>query len=506
MTTESIVNLDNCAREPIHIPGAIQPHGVLFVLSEPDLIVLQVSENSSIFLGLSPAELLDQGLDSFLHAEQMERVSFALSSADPNDNNPVKLQLESKTGEVQLDAMVHRHDGFSFLELEPSTPANDTYFLDFFKTVSKVTTQLQTASTLNDLLAAAAAGFRQITGFDRVMIYRFSDSGAGEVLAEAKIEDAEPYLGLWYPASDIPEQARRMYVLSPIRSIPDVSYKPVLITPVINPVSRRPSDLSHASLRSVSPIHCEYLSNMGVTASMSVSLIRDGKLWGLISCHHFSPKFVPYESRKASTFLGQVLSGEIARREVEAEAAYSVHSNTIQAQFLELMAASINPLEGLLRFHPNLLDLIPAGGAAVVTRDDIQMLGSTPGEKGVRAIIRFLTSAGGPSTFATGSLKNHFAAAEGMADTASGVIVLTISQNPASFVLLFRPQIAQTVIWGGNPNKPAIAREDSFRLSPRKSFAAWKEEVQGSALPWTVGEVRAANELRKLISVVAFKK
>jgi len=470
LTNEVIVNLDNCAREPIHIPGAIQPHGVLFVLTEPELAVVQVSENCKQILGLSAVEVQKSGLSTFLDAGQIELVRFALSSSDPEDNNPVKLQLNLGRGAAELDAVVHRHDGFSILELEPSTPANDTYFLDFFKTVSKVTSRLQAATTLNFLMDEAAEGFRQITGFDRVMIYRFAESGAGEVIAESKIEEAEPYLGLWYPATDIPEQARRMYILNPIRCIPDAGYKPVPLVPILNPISRRPTDLTHASLRSVSPIHCEYLKNMGVTGSMSVSLVRDGRLWGMVSCHHFSARYVPFESRKASTFLGQVLSGEIARREIEAESAYSAHSNATQAKFLELMAASPNLLPGLLNFEPNLLDLIPAAGVAVVNGEGVEVLGSTPDDAEIFSIVGALRAAGTPPTFATNTLKNHFVSAEGMTKSASGVIALTISLDPPKYVLFFRPEMAQTVTWSGDPNKPVIPTEDGFRLSPRKSF------------------------------------
>ncbi|WP_213806836.1 GAF domain-containing protein [Granulicella sp. dw_53] len=504
--SDFIVNLDNCAREPIHIPGAIQPHGVMFVLNEPDLSILQVSNNTEYFIGLSPNQLLEKGLESFLLPAQVDRVRFALNTSDPTENNPVDLQLRSRQEGIELQGVGHRYDGFSILELEAAVPADSTHFLDFYKTVSKTTGRLQLAPTLKFLLDEAAEGLREVTGFDRVMIYRFAPNGEGEVVAESRIASVEPYLGLWYPASDIPEQARRMYALSPIRSIPDVAYKPVPLTPAINPVSRRPTDLTYAGLRSVSPIHCEYLTNMGVLASTSISILRDGKLWGLISCHHYSPKVVHFELRKACTFLGQVLSGEIVRREIEEESAYSAQSNAIQARFLELMAGSSDPLLALLKFTPNLLNLIPAAGAAIVVGDQVQTLGITPSYTELLTLVDSLRKMNVPSTFFTNSLKNNFAAAEKFTQTASGVIALEISRHPLKCILYFRPEIAQTVTWAGNPDKPVLPTEDGFRLAPRASFAAWKEEVRGTASPWTASERRVADDLRNLVTAASFRR
>jgi chemotaxis family two-component system sensor kinase Cph1 len=502
---EQIIDLETCAREPIHIPGAIQPHGVLLVLQEPTLHVVQVSENSTEYLGIEPEKFFQQGLAALLNEDQVQRVRHAFAASDPREHNPVHLQLPCRRADTTVDGVVHRYDNFCLLELEPTTPPSSMYFRDFYKTVSKATSRLQMAPSLHEVLEAAADEFRRISGFDRVMIYRFAASGEGEVVAESKIAEAEPYLGLWYPASDIPAQARRLYLLNPIRVIPEVPYKSVQLVPVINPVTARPTDLSYAGLRSVSPVHCEYLVNMGVSASMSVSIVREGKLWGLVSCHHFSPRFIPFETRNACVFLGQVLSGEITRREVEEEAAFSAKAIGLQAKLLELMAAAANPLLGLVTSSPNLLDMIPGGGAAVVAGDKFQAIGITPGFDDVLAIIRSLREAGAPSTFSTSSLKNHFNASRDVRETASGVIALQIAREPQSYVFFFRREVAQTVSWGGDPNKPVEMSDDGFRLSPRKSFAVWKEAVEGTALPWSENELRVADELRKLILAVTAK-
>jgi chemotaxis family two-component system sensor kinase Cph1 len=503
--SEAIINLDSCAREPIHIPGSIQPHGVLMVLEEPDLNVVQVSENIADFLHVTVGECMENGLRSFLSEAQFDRIQLAFQGSDPQENNPVQLQLTSRKNDMVLDGVVHRHDGFCILELEETAPPNTLYFRDFYKTVSKATGRLQQAALLKDVMTTAAEEFRTISGFDRVMIYRFANGGEGEVVAESVVETADPYLGLWYPSSDIPEQARRLYLLNSIRVIPQVPYTPVQLTPAINPVSRRPSDLTYSNLRSVSPIHVEYLINMGVSASMSVSIVREGKLWGLVSCHHFSPRYMPFEMRNACIFLGQVLSGEITRREVEGEALFSAKAIGVQAKLLELMAANQNPLLGLVTSSPNPLDLIPGGGAAVLTGDKFQSVGIAPGLEDTRGIVRALREVNAPATFYTRSLRNHYHASRDVMETASGLIALRISHDPQSYILFVRPEVAQTVRWGGDPNKPAMMQDDGYRLSPRKSFAVWKQTVEGTALPWTANEIRVADELRKLVMAVTSK-
>jgi len=506
MDQAAVVDLDDCAREPIHIPGAIQPHGLLFVLSEPDLTILQVSENVEALLGLPAEELLEHDLSSFLNANQIEKVQFALNSVDPGESNPVELALGTVDQDAKLDGFVHRNDGFSYLELEPVALTQGSHFLDFYRRVSHLTTKLHTASSLNELFNEATTGIRAMTTFDRVMIYRFAESQEGEVVAESRAGDVDSFLGLWYPASDIPEQARRLYLLNPIRNIVDVDYVPVPVLPVINPSSNRPVDMSFTGLRSVSPIHCQYLKNMGVAASMSISIILDGRLWGLVACHHRAPKFVPYEVRKACTFIGQMLSGEIARREQIEESAYQSYATATQAKFLELMAGSPNPLLGLVSSSPNLLNLIPAQGVAIVQGDKAHLLGETPGYDDLMELVPLLQGAGVSSCFVTKSLKNHFPLTEGMRDTASGLIALEIQREPQTYVLFFRPEVAQTVLWGGNPEKPVVTSEDGFSLGPRKSFEMWKEEVTGQSLPWTKSEIRVAQELRNLINVVAYSK
>ena len=500
------IDLDNCAREPIHIPGSIQPHGIMFVLREPELTVAQVSENVSRFLGMDPDELLDKPLSSFLDAEQERRVRYALNSVDPRENNPVDLQIPTKNGTGPLDGFVHRHEGFSFLELEGASLAYNARFLEFYKAISKLSSRLHGTATLKDLLDEAALGIRSLTGFDRVMIYRFAENFDGEVVAEAKGELGESFLGLWFPASDIPEQARHLYILNPVRAIADAAYAASPLVPVLNPDIKRPTDLSFAGMRSVSPVHCEYLRNMGVAASMSISIVQGQQLWGLIACHHFTPHAVSYEMRKACTFIGEVMASEIGRRVVEQEAKYQSFATATQAKFLELMAATPESLSGLLNSTPNLLDLLPCHGAAIVSAEKVQMLGAVPGYDEIVELAGWIRKSGLHNTFATSCLSNHYGNADRIRQTASGLMALEVATVPLTYVLLFKPEVVQTVTWAGNPTKPVVASEGTLRLGPRASFEAWREEVRGHSVPWKANEIRVAGELRNLISVVLYSR
>jgi len=441
-------------------------------------------------------------LTAVLDPGQVAQVRFAIDSVDPTDQNPVRFDLPGAHPGLLFDGVVHSHNGFQFLELEPAAPRADPAFLDFYKSVSTATDQLHNAPHVRALADEAAAFIRRVTGFDRVMVYRFAPEGQGEVIAEDRDPSIESFYGLWYPASDIPEQARALYLISPIRGIPQVPYQPVPLLPAINPVSHAPTDLSFAALRSVSPVHCEYLVNMGVTASMSVSIVCRGKLWGLIACHHASPRFVPYEMRKACTFFGQVLSGEIVRRETEQEFAYRSSSTTILARLLESMASANSPLTGLAQVSPGLLDLIPCSGAAIVTGDIVRPLGVVPSFDKILDLAHNLRQFQTSSLFSTHSLRTHIPSAESLHATASGLISLEIARDPATFILFFRPEVAQTIQWAGDPNKPATQSEELMRLSPRKSFELFKDEVLGSSEPWTEAEISVAAELKKLALVL----
>jgi two-component system, chemotaxis family, sensor kinase Cph1 len=285
----SNLQLTNCDREPIHISNAIQSHGALLTFSEADLTILQISQNSKALLGRQPEELLGQSLETLIPSDQIEAIQSCLK-AEFDVVNPLRLML-SVDGQISpFEGIVHRSDQVIVLELEPIIEAQAVTFFDFYKSVKLPIDYLQGTNNLTELALKAVTVIRKVTGFDRVLLYRFDPDGSGHVIAEDKQESLESFLGLHYPASDIPKQAKELYKLNLLRIIPDTLSDRVALQPALNPVTEEPLDLSLSVLRSISPLHTEYLENMGVRASMSVSLLRDRQLWGLIACHHLTPR------------------------------------------------------------------------------------------------------------------------------------------------------------------------------------------------------------------------
>ncbi|MEB3356836.1 MAG: ATP-binding protein [Synechococcales bacterium] len=492
------VDLTNCDREPIHIPGLVQPHGVLLVLQDPTLEIVQVSSNTQEIIGHAPQTLLGQPLGHLLDGEQVKTVQQCLAE-NFESMNPLDLTIHHPGGTADLDGIVHRSDGVIILELEKKQTENRPDFLDFYHQVRGTITRIQQAPSLVDMCQVVVQEVRRITGFDRVMVYQFDPEGAGIVVAEAT-NQATPYLGLRYPSSDIPKQARELYTRNWLRLIPDSQYQPATLIPAQNPVTQKPLNLSLAVLRSVSPIHLEYLHNMGVTASMSISLIRDRQLWGLIACHHASPKYVPCETRTACEFIGQVMSVELANKETSEDRDYALQLKALQTELVDTLSQAEYFLEGMARLDKILLRLVNATGAVVFSGDRSITIGDTPTEADTHALLDWIKPHLHHNLFETRSLIKDYPAAAAFKAIASGVLALEISRIHHNYILWFRPEVIQTVNWGGNPNKPVEVQSDgSFHLSPRKSFELWQETVRGCSLPWRPCELEAVIELRSMI-------
>jgi two-component system, chemotaxis family, sensor kinase Cph1 len=499
------VDLTNCDREPIHIPGLIQPHGVLLVLEDPGLDIIQVSGNTEAVIGHTPADLLGQPLSWLLNPAQLQALQRCLAE-DLESTNPLNLSIVGPDHRLEFDGIVHRWDGVVMLELEPKSNGREPDFFDFYHQVKGPISRIQKAPTLLAMSQVVVKEIRHLTGFERVMVYQFDADGAGIVIAE-DTDQATPYLNLHYPPSDIPKQARHLYTLNWLRLIPDSQYQPVGLIPERNPVTDQPLDLSMAALRSVSPIHLEYMQNMGVTASMSISLLQNQQLWGLIACHHTSPKYIPYHIRTICEFIGQVMSIELANKDISENSQHKQHLKTLQTHFVEELSQADYFLEGMERLKPQLLELISSTGAVICSQERCICIGETPSEDEIYALLNWLKPHLHQGVFETRSLSKQYPAAEVYQGVASGVLALEISRIHHNYILWFRPEVLQTVNWGGNPNKPVEVQSDgSLRMSPRKSFALWQEEVRGSALPWQPYEVEAVAELRNLIVGIVLRQ
>lgn len=490
------IDLDNCAREPIHIPGSVQPRGVLAVVREPDFEIRQVSANVTDLLGVAVDDVLGRHLSSLIGAEQAERVQQSASAfGDLRQRNPLELELTVDGRTRPFDALLHREPGGVLLvELEIAYGERPFSFPNTYQAVRNSVEELNRANSMADLYDTTARAVRDLTGFDRVMVYRYDRDYNGEVVAECKRDDLNSFLGLHYPASDIPAQARAMYEKNWLRLISDVDYTPAPLVPTVDPAVGTPQDLTHATLRSVSPIHIEYLQNMGVRASMSISLLRHGKLWGLIACHHYAgPHLPPYGARAAAEFLGSTLSLRLIDRFDDDQLRERLAA---QSMLAHVTAATLNENESvataLLR-SPSLLDLLPAAGVAVNVGGEYHELGSVPPAKTVAGVAAWARRA-------DDEIASTECLSEELPDLdrrdAAGALALNLPDE--QYVIWFREEALRAVDWGGDPHNKAIAVQegDGVRLSPRKSFERWREVVDKRGEPWSPIQIETADALR----------
>jgi len=490
------LDLNNCAREPIHVPGTIQPFGVMLAMPAGADRISQISNNTESMFKAGATELVGQKLSVVVGEENGSVIEQALQAGNWKEVNPLKISIGCNGTSLPVNAIVHRYDGLDFVELEPISEEGAAAAARSYQIIQSALVRLQKSLNIPDLWEAVVSEVHRITGYDRVMVYKFDRDDHGFVIAEAKREYQQPLLGLHYPASDIPDQARRLYRANWVRYIPDIHYKPVDLIPVVDEDHRRLTDMTHCVLRSVSPIHCEYLHNMGVAASMSVSILRDGRLWGLIACHNDTPRYLPYELRGACELLGQVLSIRIAALEDNEDSAYKSKTNALQAKFLAELPRFSDVPSALVSHSPNLLEFIPATGAAVCYNNRVFTLGHTPDESQIRMILRSTLSRIPAPIFVTDRLRDRVPEAGPLTETASGVLCFTASRAHDFHVFWFRTEQVCVVNWGGEPTKPVEFDGTALRLSPRRSFEVWKEEVRGKSMAWLQHEIEAAAELR----------
>lgn len=502
------INITSLKEAPIHLSSQIQPHGILLVLEESELKILQTSNNTLDVFGISPEKMVEKKLEHLIDSYQLEKIKSGLSEQNLDFINPTKMWIKKKGDDYTVfDAIFHRNtEGFLILELEPAISQENIPFLSFYHLARASINRLENTKNLQAFCQIIVEEVRKVIEFDRVMLYKFDNDGHGSVVAEEKIADLEPYLGLNYPESDIPKPARKLFIDNSIRLIPDSQIEPVEIFPVNNPITDRPIDLTKSSLRSPAKCHIEYLHNMGVDASLTISLIKDKKLWGLIACHHQTPKYISYELRKACEFLGKLTFSEVSAREETEDYDYRISLTYIQSLLVEYMSQEDNFIDGLVKKQPNLLDLTSATGAAVCFGGNYTLIGNTPKEEELNFLVEWLKKNVEDEVFYTDSLSSIYPDAISFKNVASGLLAIPISQR--NYVLWFRPEVIQTVNWGGDPHQAFEVNksQENVRLSPRKSFELWQETVKLTSLHWQYVEIKAALELRKSIINIVLRQ
>jgi light-regulated signal transduction histidine kinase (bacteriophytochrome) len=491
----SDAGVDACAREPIHVPGAIQPHGALLVASADDLRLLQSSANLRDLVGVEPAP--GRPLAEIVGAEAAEALRRWLSA------EPARFLGRCAIGGADLQVSAHRTPQGIIVELEPAVAgrAGDSPD-DVYPRLRRFLERLGPLETIEEILALTAGEIRALTGFDRALAYAFDPDGDGVVLAEDRNEALPSYLGLRFPASDIPAQARALYVANRVRLIPDADYQPSPIHPALSPVDGQALDLGPAALRSVSPIHLQYMRNMGTAASMSVSLMVGRKLWGLVGCHSARPWRVSPQIRDACDFLGRLVSMQIDARERAAYAARRIALKSVEARLVAGLSRAPGIEEAMGVDGAPWLDLVGADGAALVTPGRIVSVGLAPSEPELAELAAWLGRAPMEDVFVTDRLSSLWGPARAFEAVASGVVALSISQLHSSYILYFRQEQVRTVRWGGDPR--AQARPDP--LSPRRSFEIWREQVRGRCRPWSQAEVDQARDFRNAVVNVVLRR
>ncbi|MGV3740859.1 MAG: ATP-binding protein [Burkholderiaceae bacterium] len=497
--------LSECEKEPIHIPGAIQPFGILLTIARDGLIIENASENCNAHWGTPARDLIGISFAKLLSEQDIEKLQDYLARPNLKEQSPISVVLPAEAGESRevWELSAHDYAGLLYLEMEPPVRKHaEASALPFHEKIRDAVQSLQRAGTLQELCECAVREVRAVTGFNRVMLYRFDSDWHGEVIAEALTPGSDSYLGHRFPASDIPAQARAIFLQNWLRMIPDARYLPSKIHPGRHPATGEPLDLGQSTLRSVSPIHLAYLANMDVAASLTISLVDEGRLWGLIACHHEHPLRVDSDGRLGAQLIGQIVSSQIRIKESLEDLDYKLKLKQVNASLLSFMKSEEDLTQGLVKFSPNLLDIASAQGAASAIYYDGKwtLVGKTPTVEQIEDLVTWLsTQHGEESLFQTDSLSRSFPKAWEYKEVASGLLAISIPKSERNYLLWFRPEVITTVLWAGNPEKSVMQVAGQTRLHPRNSFKSWKEIVQGKAIPWKTVEIEAVQELRHAI-------
>ncbi|MGM4918845.1 HWE histidine kinase domain-containing protein [Tardiphaga sp. 813_E8_N1_3] len=499
LTKTDPVDLTNCDREPIHIPGSIQPYGCLLACDGSVGMVRRHSVNAGPMLGIGAGDINGRKLDALIGEGPAHDIRNAIAKWGNQQRPGLLIDFNVAHSQTTFNVAVHRHKGVNIIEFEPADASDATPPLELSRLLIG---RIGQCNDLDVLFDNAARLLRGALGYDRVMVYQFAHDGSGRVISEARRGDLESFLGQHFPAGDIPQQARVLYVQNTVRIVSDASGERVAIEPEFD-TSGEPLDLSFAHLRSVSPIHCEYLRNMGVGASMSISIIHDGVLWGLIACHHYATRALSMEKRVAAEMFGEFFSMQLAGLLQKRKLAASESARRYLDQLLHNVSHHGDVEDLLKESIRDFSVLMPCDGIGLYLNKTWTSYGNAPPAAAVPALMGFINSVAEGRVWATSALSDRLPAAEDYAVAVSGVLAVPLSQLPRDYLLFFRSEVTQTLNWAGDPNKTYEIGPLGDRLTPRKSFAIWKETVQRQSQPWLQNERDTAEAVRSaLVEVV----
>lgn len=493
--------LTNCDKERIHEINSIQSGGFLLALT-PDWIIERASANCGEFLNQTLEEILGANLTALITPEAVHAIRNRLSSLYRQDVIERLFAIVLQEGGPSFDLAVHTSGDLILLEAEPSQESGE---LNAGSMVRSMIDHVQHQHHVTDLTHEAVRLVQALTGYDRVMIYKFHPDGSGEVIAERCRPSLEPFLGLRYPATDIPKQARALLVRNPIRTLLDIDSPP---SPIISTKTFADAltDLSMSSLRSHSPIHLEYLRNMGVAATMTISLLKNGALWGMIACHHLTARTIGYERRTTAEVFGQILALLIDRCEREELITFEASTRKITADLLASVALAGVATKDVAQLANQLVNIVPCDGTAFCIDGSVTLKGSTPSLEEFEMLRSFLDGVSASRVYSSNEIESVCPSANSFKDRAAGMMAIPISTIPRDYLVFFRKETASTVKWAGDPTKTVeVLGPSEVRISPRKSFKAWQETLHGKSTQWTDAELRAAEALQVTVLEVVLR-
>jgi len=492
MNQKTNVDAEFCGRVPLHQTNLIQPHGALLVVDKNDHSILQVSENAEQVFGINAPQLVTRKFVDLISADNQG----ALQTILANDNGG-KLPFVFKVSDAAYLSIIHQQPEFYLVEIDIQKRENgsEQSFISVYQDVKYMMASVDATSNTEETCRVVVQELKKLSGFDKVMIYQFDEAWNGDVIAEAKEEEMDSYLGLKFPASDIPKQARELYKKTPYRLIPTINYEPVKLYPVLNPKTSAFTNLSDSNLRSVASVHLEYLHNMKVNASMSTRILKDGELWGLIACHHRTPKYLSYEMCSVFELISNVITTKISAVQSIDSLAY----NSLKQKELTELVKKVYQ-DGQVAFTENLCSLLEADGISVILDNHIESVGKTPTATEVQDLVMWLSTNEVNETYHQPSLLNVYEPAEAYAGNVSGLLALPIESSKGNFILAFRSEAVQKVTWGGNPAEAVQFESDGKKYHPRASFQQWQETVKNTSLPWSKELLRTANEVKTVLT------
>lgn len=491
-------DLTNCDREPIHRLGMIQDFGALIAVTADWNIAHRSANAQAILHAPGPVNPGDR-LSHLFAPDAIDLLREAIAEADDNRSVERLFGVDLIGSNQLFDVAVHRSGNLSILEVEPHVRRSQLQHSGVLRPMME---RLHRMHDVGDLAGEAARLLKRLLGFDRVMVYRFHPDQSGEVIAEAREDHLEAFFGLRYPSSDIPAQARELYKRNLLRIISDVNAAPVPIEPAEAP-GGEPIDLSLSTLRAVSPIHIEYLKNMGVGASLSISIVLGGELWGLFACHHYSRRWLPYSLRSTAELFAQLFALQLELAIASAGSRIAERGRQLHDRLMTQLVGGSSLVESLGTIDGVIGQVIPHDGASAFIDGSYRARGAAPDEEAFRAMVPALNRAADGQIISSDSLATLLPEAGAFADRASGALVIPVSRRPRDYIVFWRRELQQVVTWGGNPEKTVECGPNGPRLTPRKSFEAWRESVSGRSAPWRPEELAIAEHLRvTLLEVV----